>query len=82
MFQVFNKPNLSVNMTIVRSKVESWEDKMGADRVISQPIRSLGVKEHWWLSNLINKFHYHGGFEKITAIIELPKTNIRVSIFF
>jgi len=72
MFQVFNKPNLSVNMTIVRSKVESWEDKMG-------PIRSLGVKEHWWLSNLINKFHYHGGFEKITAIIELPKTNIRVS---
>lgn len=54
---------------------------MGAERVICFPHKSqLGSKEYCWLANLVNKFHFHGGIEMITSIIELPKTNITVSL--
>ena len=49
---------------------------MGAERVISVPIN----REYYWLSNLVNKFHYHGGLEMITDTICLPKTNLAVSL--
>lgn len=50
---------------------------MGEERVISEPIS----REYYWLCNLINKFHYHGGLEMITDTICLPKTNLAVSSY-
>lgn len=68
-------------MYFVRTKLEQWDEKLGADKVICFPMKtSLGSKEYCWLANLVNKFHFHGGFDMITDIITLPKTNLAVCL--
>ncbi|XP_067939475.1 ubiquitin carboxyl-terminal hydrolase 24-like [Watersipora subatra] len=69
---VYHQKNKSM-----RTKCEYWEDKIGQERVMCYPHKShLGSREFSWLSNLVNRFQYSQGLEKIVSIIELPKTNI------